>query len=106
MPLALPPLVAGVGLLILFGSTSFGKWLADIGIQFVFTPYGIVIAQFFVNMPFMFRVLRSTFQGINPRYEYVAQTLVHPTLKLSESNPADVTKRPGGRSHYNLGLAG
>ncbi|MDD2252549.1 MAG: ABC transporter permease [Dehalococcoidales bacterium] len=75
MPLALPPLVAGVGLLILFGSTSFGKWLADIGIDFVFTPYGIVIAQFFVNMPFMFRVLRSTFQGINPRYEYVAQTL-------------------------------
>jgi len=75
MPLALPPLVAGVGLLILFGTTSFGKGLADAGIQFVFTPYGIVLAQFFVNMPFMFRILRSTFQGINPRYEYVAQTL-------------------------------
>jgi molybdate transport system permease protein len=75
MPLALPPLVAGVGLLILFGTTSFGKSLAEAGIQFVFTPQGIVIAQFFVNMPFMFRVLRATFQGINPRYEYVAQTL-------------------------------
>jgi len=74
-PLALPPLVAGVGLLILFGTTPFGKWLADAGIKFVFTPQGIVLAQFFVNMPFMFRVLRSTFQGINPRYEYVAQTL-------------------------------
>lgn len=75
MPLALPPLVAGVGLLILFGTTAFGKWLADIGLEFVFTPYGIILAQFFVNMPFMFRILRSTFQGINPRYEYVAQTL-------------------------------
>jgi len=75
MPLALPPLVAGVGLLILFGTTSFGKALAEAGLRFVFTPQGIVIAQFFVNMPFMFRVLRSTFQGINPRYEYVAQTL-------------------------------
>ncbi len=75
MPLALPPLVAGVGLLILFGTTSFGKSLADSGIKFVFTPLGIVLAQFFVNMPFMFRVLRSTFLGINPRYEYVAQTL-------------------------------
>jgi molybdate transport system permease protein len=74
-PLALPPLVAGVGLLILFGTTSFGKGLAEAGIKFVFTPQGIVLAQFFVNMPFMFRVLRSTFQGINPRYEYVAQTL-------------------------------
>ncbi|MBN1376667.1 MAG: molybdate ABC transporter permease subunit [Dehalococcoidia bacterium] len=75
VPLALPPLVAGVGLLILFGTTSFGKGLAEAGIKFVFTPQGIILAQFFVNMPFMFRVLRSTFQGINPRYEYVAQTL-------------------------------
>jgi len=75
VPLALPPLVAGVALLILFGTTSFGKGLAEAGIRFVFTPLGIILAQFFVNMPFMFRVLRSTFQGINPRYEYVAQTL-------------------------------
>ncbi len=75
MPLALPPLVAGVALLIFFGTTSFGKGLADFGIAFVFTPQGIVLAQFFVNVPFMFRIMRSTFQGINPRYEYVAQTL-------------------------------
>jgi len=75
VPLALPPLVAGVALLILFGTTSFGKGLAEAGIKFVFTPLGIILAQFFVNMPFMFRVLRTTFQGINPRYEYVAQTL-------------------------------
>ncbi|MDY6796766.1 MAG: ABC transporter permease [Actinomycetota bacterium] len=74
-PLALPPLVAGVGLLIIFGTTAFGKGLADMGLEFVFTPAGIVIAQFFVNVPFMFRVLRSTFEGINPRYEHVAKTL-------------------------------
>ena len=75
MPLALPPLVAGVGLLILFGTTAFGSELAKVGLAFVFTPKGIVLAQFFVNVPFMFRIMRSTFQGINPRYEYVAQTL-------------------------------
>lgn len=75
VPLALPPLVAGLGLLILFGTTAFGKGLADLGIKFVFQPQGIVLAQFFVNMPFTLRVLRSTFQNINPRYEYVAQTL-------------------------------
>jgi molybdate transport system permease protein len=75
IPLALPPLVAGVALLIFFGTTSFGKGLASLGIAFVFTPKGIVLAQFFVNVPFMFRILRSTFQGINPRYEYVAKTL-------------------------------
>jgi len=75
VPLALPPLVAGVGLLILFGTTSFGKGLAEMGLVFVFTPLGIIIAQFFVNVPFMFRILRGTFQGINPRYEHVAETL-------------------------------
>jgi molybdate transport system permease protein len=74
-PLALPPLVAGVGLLILFGTTGFGKGLAEQGLVFVFTPLGIVIAQFFVNVPFMFRILKGTFQGINPRYEHVAKTL-------------------------------
>ncbi|RZB34694.1 MAG: molybdate transport system permease protein [Desulfobacteraceae bacterium Eth-SRB1] len=75
MPLALPPLVAGVGLLILFGTTPFGKALAKAGLVFVYTPLGIIIAQFFVNVPFMLRILKSTFQGINPRYEYIAQGL-------------------------------
>ena len=75
LPLALPPLVAGVGLLLLFGTTSFGDWLSDVGLKFVFTPLGIIIAQFAVNISFMLRIMRSTFEGISPRYEYVAQTL-------------------------------
>ena len=75
IPLALPPLVAGVGLLLLFGTTPFGKMLSSIGINFVFTPLGIIAAQFFVNISFMLRIMRSTFEGINPRYEYVAKTL-------------------------------
>ena len=62
-PLALPPLVAGVGLLILFGATSFGKGLAEAGLAFVFTPQGIIIAQFFVNVPFMFRILGRHFRA-------------------------------------------
>ena len=75
LPLALPPLVAGVGLLLLFGTTSFGAWLSDFGLKFVFTPLGIIIAQFTVNISFMLRIMRSTFEGISPRYENVAQTL-------------------------------
>jgi len=75
MPLALPPLVAGLGLLLFFGTTGFGRGLADTGLAFVFTPLGIIAAQFFVNIPFMIRIMRSTFESINPRYEYVARTL-------------------------------
>jgi len=59
----------------------------------MFTPLGIIIAQFFVNVPFMFRILRGTFQGINPRYEYIAETLGcsrvqafwHVTLPMSKN---------------------
>ena len=75
MPLALPPLVAGLGLLLFFGTTNIGRGLAEIGLTFVFTPLGIIAAQFFVNIPFMLRIMRSTFESINPRYEYVAKTL-------------------------------
>ncbi len=75
MPLALPPLVAGVGLLLFFGTSPIGEALARAGLVFVFTPLGIIVAQFFVNFPFMIRIMRSTFESISPRYEYVAQTL-------------------------------
>lgn len=75
LPLALPPLVAGVALLLFFGTTVIGEGLAAVGLKFVFTPLGIIMAQFFVNLPFMLRIMRSTFQSISPRYEYVARTL-------------------------------
>lgn len=75
LPMALPPIVAGLGLLLIFGTTAVGQYLADIGLKFVFTPLGIVMAQFTVNISLMLRIMRSTFEGINPRYEHVAQTL-------------------------------
>ena len=75
LPLSIPPLVAGLGLLITFGTTSFGRGLSSAGLKFIFTPAGIVLAHFLVNVPFTFRILRSTFEGINPRYENVARTL-------------------------------
>lgn len=75
LPLALPPVVAGLALLMLFGTTGFGRELADAGLKVVFTKQGVILAQFFVTIPFMYRILRTTFQSINPRYEHVARTL-------------------------------
>jgi molybdate transport system permease protein len=75
LPLALPPLVAGVALLIFYGPSTFGKMLSSLGLEVVYTPLGIVVAQFFVNVPYMIRVVRSAFETINPRYEHVARTL-------------------------------
>jgi molybdate transport system permease protein len=93
MPMALPPIVAGLGLLLIFGTSTIGTYLADLGLKFVFTPLGIVMAQFTVNISLMLRIMRSTFEGINPRYEHVAQTLgctpfqafIKTTLPLSKN---------------------
>ncbi len=75
IPMALPPIVSGVALLLLFGNTSFGHYLESIGLKFVFTTKGIILAQFFVNVPYMLRVLKSTISDIDPRIEYVSRTL-------------------------------
>jgi molybdate transport system permease protein len=75
LPLALPPLVAGVALLIFYGPSTFGRMLSTVGLDVIYTPLGIIVAQFFVNVPYMIRVARSAFETINPRYEYVARTL-------------------------------
>lgn len=75
MPLALPPLVAGIALLLFFGTTPLGKALDAAGFSVIFTPLGIIVAEVFVNLPYMIRILRSSFAMVNPRYEYVAKTL-------------------------------
>ncbi|MDG6257682.1 MAG: ABC transporter permease [Methanomicrobiaceae archaeon] len=75
LPLSLPPLVAGVALLIFFGPSLIGTMLRSSGIDVVFTVTAIIVAQFFVNVPYMIRITRSAFAVINPRYEYVARTL-------------------------------
>jgi len=75
LPISFPPIVAGLGLLIIFGTTSLGIALEDLGLKLVFSPAGIVLAQFFVNAPYTTRILASAFSDIDPRYELVAQTL-------------------------------
>ncbi len=77
LPLSLPPLVAGVALLIFLSpvTSPIGQFLKAIDVCIVYTPIAIIIAQFFVNTPYMVRIARSTFAMINPRYEHVARTL-------------------------------
>lgn len=77
LPLSLPPLVAGVALLIFLSpvTSPVGQFLSGLGIFIVYTPVAIVIAQFFVNLPYMIRIARSAFAMISPRYEHVARTL-------------------------------
>ena len=75
IPLTLPPLVAGIALLLFFGTTPWGRALESAGFAVIFTPLGIIVAQVFVNLPYMVRIMRSSFAAINPRFENVARTL-------------------------------
>ena len=81
VPLALPPIVSGVALLLLFGTTQFGRNLSSMGLQFVFTVKGIILAQYFVNVPYMVKVIYTAFSSVSTRMEFVARSLGYNQLE-------------------------
>jgi molybdate transport system permease protein len=75
LPLVITPLIAGVGLLFLFGQNMLGRTLGEWGIHILFTPWGAVLAQTFVACPIVMRSSRAGFERVDPRYEWSAATL-------------------------------
>lgn len=75
LPMSLPHIVSGIALLLLFGNTEFGRFLAKLGLDFVFTVRGIVIAQVFVNIPHMVKILKTAIEEVDPKTEFIARTL-------------------------------
>ncbi|MCF8146648.1 MAG: ABC transporter permease [Deltaproteobacteria bacterium] len=75
LPLVITPLIAGVGLLFLFGQNMLGPRLEEWGITILFTPWGAVLAQTFVACPIVMRSSRAAFERVGPRYEWAAATL-------------------------------
>ncbi len=69
-----PPLIVGLSLLVFF-QTPAGKWIEANLLKFVYQPSGIVICQFAMAGPLAIRMVKTTFDEINPRYEHVALTL-------------------------------
>jgi molybdate transport system permease protein len=61
LPIVLPPAVAGLGLLLVFGRRGlFGEPLgAAFGISIPFTTFAVVLAQVFVSAPFFIRSART-----------------------------------------------
>jgi molybdate transport system permease protein len=76
LPLVLPPAVAGVGLLMLWGRVGLlGKYLSMFGISIAFTTLAVIMAQIFVASPFYVRQAKSLFEQLDPAYEQTARTL-------------------------------
>ena len=76
VPLVLPPVVGGVGLLLAFGRRGLlGPLLVEAGAVPAFTAYGVVLATTFVAMPFLVLVVEGAVSGADPRYAEIAASL-------------------------------
>jgi molybdate transport system permease protein len=76
--MVLPPVVAGVALLAVFGRTSglVGERLFEsLGTQLTFSTSGVIVAESFVALPFYVIAAEAGIARVDRRYEHVAATL-------------------------------
>lgn len=75
LPMVLPPVVAGVALLLVFGRRGLiGAPLADVGVTVVFSTAAVVLAQVFIASPFYVRALKVGFASVPRELEAAALT--------------------------------
>ncbi|MBW3622728.1 MAG: ABC transporter permease [Armatimonadetes bacterium] len=76
LPITIPPVVAGVALLLAFGRNGLlGRTLDLWGVQIAFTSVAVVMAQVFIACPFFVKTARAGFAAVDPRLESAAHTL-------------------------------
>lgn len=74
LPVVMPPIAVGVVLLAFF-TTPIGKGIEASGLQFVFSPLGIILAQFSVVFAVSLKFLKVAFEGVDSRQEIMARSL-------------------------------
>ncbi|HYM51200.1 MAG TPA: ABC transporter permease [Candidatus Limnocylindrales bacterium] len=76
LPMVLPPVVAGVALLVTVGANgTFGGVLRGAGIRLTFTLVAVVLAQTFVSAPFFITSARAGFEALDSGWEETARSL-------------------------------
>jgi sulfate/thiosulfate transport system permease protein len=77
LPLAIPTLVTGIMLVILYGpQQATGVFLMEIlGLRIVFAPPGIVLALLFITFPFVVRTIQPILEELDQTQERAAATL-------------------------------
>ncbi len=76
VPIVIPHTAAGIALLFVFGRNFLtGKAFHLIGIDFVDSTAGIVIAMLFVSVPFLIDSAKEGFKKVDVRLEKVSRTL-------------------------------
>jgi len=77
LPLAIPTLVTGVMLVVLYGpQAALGAWLKNtLGWKIIFAPPGIILALLFVTFPFVVRAVEPVLVGLDRSQEDAAASL-------------------------------
>ena len=76
LPITIPPVVAGVALLLAFGRRGLvGRHLDVLGVSVAFTTVAVVMAQLFIASPFFVKSARAGFEAVDGRLEAAARTL-------------------------------
>jgi len=76
LPVAIPNVVVGTSLLLLWGPIGlFGKILEPMGIQPMFTAFGILLAHIFVTLPYMVGAVKPVLDDMQTTYEEAAYTM-------------------------------
>jgi sulfate transport system permease protein len=76
LPVAIPTVVVGTSLLLLWGPLGWlGKLLDPLGIHPMFAPAGILMAHVFVTLPYMVGAVRPLLEELEGTYEEAAYTI-------------------------------
>lgn len=76
LPMTVPPVVAGVALLLTFGRMGLaGQYLEAAGVRVAFSTTAVVLAQTFMAAPFFVRAARAGFEAVPVSLEHAALTL-------------------------------
>ena len=76
LPVAIPTVVVGTSLLLLWGPIGLlGRLLDPLGLQPMFAPAGVLLAHLFVTFPYMLGAVKPVLDEIEGTYEEAAYTI-------------------------------
>jgi sulfate/thiosulfate transport system permease protein len=76
LPFAISPVVIGLALILVYGQAGWlGSWLAERGVQVIFSLPGMVIATIFVSLPYVVREVTPVLREVGTDQEEAAWTL-------------------------------